>query len=180
MTMPCFRPLALLLALGLAACASDPAPAAPVAEPAANVPAPATVAADAPRVAPASGPVVTVYKSPTCGCCSLWGEHLEANGFVVETVDVNDLRPIKQQYGIPDSLASCHTGVVDGYIIEGHVPAEDVRRLLAEQPEAAGLALPGMPLGSPGMEVADGRVQPYAVYLVADGETTVFARHGEG
>ncbi|NNF59452.1 MAG: DUF411 domain-containing protein [Rhodothermaceae bacterium] len=121
---------------------------------------------------------MTVYKSPTCGCCSLWGEHLEASGFTVETVDVDDINAVKQEYGIPQELSSCHTGVVDGYIIEGHVPAEDIVRLLDEQPEAAGLAVPGMPLGSPGMEVPDGRVQPYDVYLVTGGETTVFASHG--
>jgi hypothetical protein len=122
-------------------------------------------------------PLVTVYKSPTCGCCSLWVDHLEANGFQVETVDVQDTGAIKRQYGIPDSLASCHTAVVGGYVVEGHVPAADVHRLLRERPEAGGLAVPGMPIGSPGMESADGLTEPYAVLLVSDGGTSVFARH---
>ena len=122
-------------------------------------------------------PLVTVYKSPTCGCCAAWVDHLRASGFTVETVDVADLDAVKRQYGIPDSLASCHTAVVGGYVVEGHVPAEDVRRLLAERPEAGGLAVPGMPVGSPGMEAPDGRTEPYAVLLVDDGGTTVFSRH---
>lgn len=171
--------LLLTLALGLAACASEPSTPAPVEE-AADAPIVAQVD-ESTSVAPvvnASLPTITVYKSPTCGCCSLWGEHLEANGFTVETVDVDDINTIKQEYGIPQELSSCHTGVVDGYIVEGHVPAEDIVRLLEEQPEAAGLAVPGMPLGSPGMEVPDGRVQPYEVYLVANGQSTVFASHG--
>ena len=167
-------PLLLTSACLLAACASEPAPASDAAQPTVaqdETPVPATAVADP------SLPVITVYKSPTCGCCSLWGEHLQANGFTVETVDVDDISTVKQQYGIPDSLSSCHTGVVDGYIIEGHVPASDIKRLLDEQPEAAGLAVPGMPMGSPGMETSDGRTQPYAVYLVASGQTTVFAQH---
>src|SRR5690606_8067950 len=124
-----------------------------------------------------AAPLVTVYKSPTCGCCSLWMDHLEENGFRVEGVDVEDTRPIKQQYGIPEGLASCHTAVVDGYVVEGHVPAEDIHRLLEERPEAGGLAVPGMPIGSPGMEVPDGRTEPYEVLLVQDGGTSVFANH---
>ncbi|MDX1420823.1 MAG: DUF411 domain-containing protein [Rubricoccaceae bacterium] len=123
-------------------------------------------------------PLVTVYKTPTCGCCALWVEHLEGEGFPVETVDLPSLDGVKQQYGVPDSLASCHTGVVDGYVVEGHVPAEDVRRLLRERPEAGGLAVPGMPVGSPGMEVPDGRTEPYAVLLIRDGAADVFSRHG--
>jgi|SRR5690606_26612378 len=124
-------------------------------------------------------PLVTVYKSPTCGCCSLWIDHLEENGFRVEAVDVDDLAAIKRQYGIPDALSSCHTAVVGDYVVEGHVPAEDVRRLLAERPDAGGLAVPGMPVGSPGMESPDGRTEPYDVLLVRDDGTSVYARHGE-
>ena len=123
---------------------------------------------------------MTVYKTPTCGCCALWVEHLEANGFTVEVVDMPDLSPVKAQYGIPNELQSCHTGVIGDYVVEGHVPAEDVRRLLEERPDAGGLAVPGMPIGSPGMEVPDGRVDSYAVFLVGDdGGTSVFARHGD-
>ena len=171
--------LLLTLALGLAACASEPSAPAPIEETdAAPVVAQVDETTPVAPVVNASLPAITVYKSPTCGCCSLWGEHLEANGFTVETVDVDDINTVKEEYGIPQELSSCHTGVVDGYIIEGHVPAEDIVRLLEEQPEAAGLAVPGMPLGSPGMEVPDGRVQAYDVYLVTGGETTVFASHG--
>jgi hypothetical protein len=97
-------------------------------------------------------------------------------GFPVETVDVGDMSAVKRRYGIPPGLQSCHTAVVDGYAIEGHVPAEDVKRLLAEAPEAGGLAVPGMPIGSPGMEQGD-TVEPYEVLLVDDGQATVFARH---
>ena len=135
----------------------------------------ATVAACGPgEEAP---PLVTVYKSPTCGCCAEWVTYMEANGFTVETVDVNDISAVKAQYGIPDSLSSCHTAVVGGYVVEGHVPASDVHRLLREQPEAGGLAVPGMPIGSPGMEVPGQPNQPYAVLLVDDGGTSVYARH---
>ena len=158
----------LLLALFLAACAAEaPAPGDP--------PTPATPTASV--EADPDLPAVTVYKTPTCGCCSLWVDHLEANGFPVEVQDVESLTAIKQQYGIPAQLQSCHTAVVDGYIVEGHVPAEDVKRLLAEQPEAAGLAVPGMPIGSPGMEVPGREPDRYAVYFVDDGEATVFAEH---
>jgi hypothetical protein len=122
-------------------------------------------------------PLMTVYKSPTCGCCAAWVEHLEASGFRVEVVDVEDLSAVKAQYGIPDSLSSCHTGVVGEYVVEGHVPAADVQRLLRERPEAGGLAVPGMPVGSPGMESPDGRTEPYEVLLVGEGGTSVFARH---
>ena len=124
----------------------------------------------------AESPEITVYKSPTCGCCSKWADHLRENGFTVETVDVQDLSAVKRRYGIPPALQSCHTAVVEGYVVEGHVPAADVRRLLAERPDAAGLTVPGMPIGSPGMEQGD-TAEPYDVLLVHDGETAVFASH---
>ncbi len=101
----------------------------------------------------AEEPKIMVYKSPTCGCCSKWVSHLQENGFDVETVDVNDLSMIKSMSGIKPELASCHTARVDDYVIEGHVPADDIKRLLAERPEARGLTVPGMPMGSPGMDV---------------------------
>ncbi len=126
--------------------------------------------------AQAAGPLVTVYKTATCGCCNDWVKHLRANGFRVEAHDVEDLGAVKRRFGIPRALASCHTARAGGYRIEGHVPAREIRRLLAERPEAAGLAVPGMPLGSPGMEA--GRREPYAVLLFrADGRTSVYARY---
>jgi len=122
---------------------------------------------------------IRVYASPTCGCCSLWVEHLEENGFDVETVYRDDMGVVKQSFGISDRLTSCHTGIVNGYVIEGHVPAEDIRRLLAEAPGGVrGLAVPGMPIGSPGMEMGD-RVDPYDVLTFsADGSTGVYASYG--
>jgi hypothetical protein len=98
------------------------------------------------------GPLVTVYKSPTCGCCVEWMDHLEANGFEVRGVDVADMSVVKAERGVPSALGACHTAVVEGYVIEGHVPASDIVRLLEERPRVTGLATPGMPIGSPGME----------------------------
>jgi hypothetical protein len=120
-----------------------------------------------------------VYASPTCGCCSLWVEHLEENGFDVETVHREDMVEVKQSFGVAEPLRSCHTGIVNGYVVEGHVPAADIRRLLAESPgDVRGLAVPGMPVGSPGMEVGD-RVDPYDVVAFStDGSTRVFASYG--
>lgn len=138
---------------------------------------PAFGAADA-ATSDAALPPVLVHKSSTCGCCGLWVEHLRRAGFRVEVRDDEDLHAIKQRLGVPYGKGSCHTAEVGGYFVEGHVPADDVRRLLREKPDAKGLVLPGMPAGSPGMERPDGRVQPYAVEQVArDGSTTVFARH---
>ncbi|MGI9174356.1 MAG: DUF411 domain-containing protein [Rhodothermales bacterium] len=123
-------------------------------------------------------PAVTVYKSPTCGCCSLWVDHLRENGFEAKTIDMPDVRPMKEQFGLPSDLGSCHTAVVDGYVIEGHVPAEDVKRLLAERPDVTGLAVPGMPIGSPGMEVEGRPADAYDVIaFTKGGERTVFASH---
>jgi len=124
-------------------------------------------AAYAMRTAPAAaeGVHVTVYKSPTCGCCRDWVEHMREAGFDVTVQDVADMDAIKQQHGVPGPLQSCHTAIVDGLVIEGHVPADLVERLLAERPaDAWGLAVPGMPAGSPGME-QDGRQEPYDVIL---------------
>ncbi len=95
---------------------------------------------------------VTIYKSSTCGCCKNWVKHMEANGFAVKSVDVTDIRPYKSKYGVTPSLASCHTALIEGYAIEGHVPAADIKRMLRERPAIRGLAVPGMPSGSPGME----------------------------
>jgi len=97
-------------------------------------------------------PTVLVYKTESCGCCNAWVEHLRAAGFTVDARNVVDLMSIKRDAGVPASHASCHTALVDGYVVEGHVPADQIERLLAERPEVAGLAVPGMPVGSPGME----------------------------
>lgn len=124
---------------------------------------------------------VEVWKSPTCGCCAKWVEHLRANGFTVATKDVayGVLSKVKRQAGVSPDHASCHTAKVGGYTIEGHVPVEDVKRLLAEKPDAVGLAVPGMPIGSPGMEAGSDK-EPYEVLLLKkDGTTEVFARHGQ-
>ena len=122
---------------------------------------------------------VLVHKNPSCGCCDLWVEHLRNAGYQVEVRDEEDLNAVKERLGVPYGKGSCHTAEVGGYIVEGHVPAEDIKRLLAEKPDARGLVLPGMPLGSPGMEVPDGTVQPYTVELVQrDGTTVAFAEHG--
>lgn len=119
---------------------------------------------------------VTVYKSPYCGCCQLWIEYLQKNGFQVTAKNMDDTAPVRASLGMPVKLGSCHTAVVGGYVIEGHVPAADIHRLLKEKPKAVGLAVPGMPLGSPGMESA--RPQPYDTLLVMkDGSTKVWARH---
>lgn len=119
---------------------------------------------------------VKVYKSPTCGCCGKWIEHLEAHGFEVAAEDTSGLDQLKDDNGIPSALRSCHTAFVGGYVIEGHVPAEDVRRLLLERPEVAGLAVPEMPIGSPGMEGP--RPEPYEVLTFGGKKgVSVFASH---
>ena len=178
--MPGLRALALLsLAGALAACGApagerDAAPAA-TARAGASDAAPAG-AADAAVLARA--PLVTVYKSPTCGCCTKWEDHMRAHGFRVESHAVPDVTPTKVEKGLPPPLASCHTAVVDGYVLEGHVPAEDVKRLLQERPAVVGLAVPGMPMGSPGMEGLYS--EEYEVLTFGrDGATTVWARHGQ-
>ena len=122
-------------------------------------------------------PEMTVYKSPTCRCCGKWITHMEENGFKVKAVDVIEMNVVKEKYGIKRNLASCHTAIIDGYFIEGHVPASDVKRLLAEKIDSKGLTVPGMPIGSPGMEMGD-RVDPYQVLSVkSDGSTEVFNQY---
>ena len=119
------------------------------------------------------GPAMTVWKSPWCGCCRSWVDHMRANGFQVTVEEVEDLDPIKKLAGIPEKLQSCHTARIGNYTIEGHVPAADIRRLLSDQPAARGLAVPGMPSGSPGME--NGQYDPYDVLLIGkDGKTGVY------
>ncbi|KAA0013156.1 DUF411 domain-containing protein [Billgrantia pellis] len=105
--------------------------------------------------------VIEVYQDPNCGCCSAWAEHLEAEGFEVRQHRTTDIRSVKVEHGVTPEIASCHTALVEGYVIEGHVPAADIKRLLAEKPDVAGLTVPGMPHGTPGMET--GRHDDYAV-----------------
>jgi hypothetical protein len=124
-------------------------------------------------------PVVKVYKSPTCGCCGKWVTHLQNAGFEVSAENVDNVGVYKQEYGLPRQLASCHTAIVGGYVVEGHVPAEDVQRLLKEQPDIVGIGVPGMPMGSPGMESPN--PQDYATLAFdADGSVSVWAKHGAG
>lgn len=122
-------------------------------------------------------PVVDVYKSPSCGCCNDWIKHLEANGFKVRPHDTDDVVRHKYRLGVPPGYGSCHTAEVGGYLVEGHVPAREIKRLLKERPKARGLTVPGMPIGSPGMEQG-ARRDPYEVLLVTrDGATRVYARY---
>jgi hypothetical protein len=130
----------------------------------------------APMLAMAAAPVIEVFKSESCGCCGAWVEHLKANGFTTRVVNVENPSDYRERGGIPNRLGSCHTGMIQGYAIEGHVPASDIKRLLAEKPKARGLAVPAMPLGSPGMEGP--RKDPFDVLLVqADGRTKVFKHY---
>ena len=122
-----------------------------------------------------SSPLVTVFKTPTCGCCSKWVEHLKANGFTVKVQEVNDTSAYEKQYRVPRSMVSCHTAVVNGYTIEGHVPAAEIKRLLNERPKAIGLAVPGMPVGSPGMEAA--RSEAYSVFVFDESGRASFYAH---
>ena len=136
------------------------------------------VAANAPTRVSLGLPLALVHKSPTCGCCGLWVDHLKEAGFQVEVRNSEDVMPVKQRLGVPYGKGSCHTAEIADYFIEGHVPAEDIKRLLAEKPDAKGLVLPGMPMGSPGMEGPEGTARPYTVELVArDGTTSSFSQH---
>ncbi|MDP6435807.1 MAG: DUF411 domain-containing protein [Gammaproteobacteria bacterium] len=123
-----------------------------------------------------AGPHVQVYKSRTCGCCNKWIDHLRAAGFAVEASNVEDVDVYKREHGVPVQLSACHTALVDGYVVEGHVPAEDVIRMLRQKPDIAGIAVPGMPLGSPGMEVPN-PVRYETLSFDRDGNTEVFAVH---
>jgi hypothetical protein len=127
----------------------------------------------------AAAPTLAVVKDPTCGCCEKWVAHLKANGFAATVTESSNMDAVKDAKGIPGPMRSCHTATIDGYVVEGHVPAADVQRLLKERPAIVGLAVPGMPVGSPGMESSSGRVQAYDV-LAFDkaGRTKVFASYG--
>jgi len=124
----------------------------------------------------AAGPVINVYKTKTCGCCSAWVDHLKSNGFKVIAHDVQDPGTIRAKFGIAEKYGSCHTGVINGYAIEGHVPADSIKKLLKEKPKASGLAAPGMPMGSPGME--GHRKDAYDVLLVdKKGNSSIYTSH---
>jgi hypothetical protein len=125
----------------------------------------------------AAGPDVEVWKSPTCECCTAWVRHLEAEGFAVKVNVVDDINAVKTAHGVPARLQSCHTALVGPYVVEGHVPAQDIRRLLAEKPAAKGLAVPGMPQDAPGMDLKTG--EPYQVVLFGapGGGTSVYAQY---
>ena len=121
-------------------------------------------------------PAVSMFKLNECGCCDLWAEHLRKNGFTVSVRAVPDLTPVRVKYGIPNIFGTCHTALVEGYAIEGHVPAADIHRLLRSKPKVAGLAVPGMPAGSPGMEGP--RSEPYDVLTFErSGATQIYARY---
>ena len=126
-----------------------------------------------PRRTWAAWPLVTVHKDPTCGCCGGWIAHLELNGFPTKTIETKTINRVRARLGIPFDLAACHTAEVSGYLIEGHVPASAIQRLLRERPKATGLAVPGMPSGSPGMT---GEFEEYDVILFGPTERRVFAR----
>lgn len=130
-------------------------------------------------LASASPTEVVTFKNASCGCCSSWVEHMHAAGFTMRVENVADIGQVKQVLGVPTQYGSCHTAHIGKYFIEGHVPAEDVKRLMALQLPARGLAVPGMPIGSPGMTSAIGAPEQYDVLLVAlDGSVTVFSHHG--
>jgi hypothetical protein len=123
-------------------------------------------------------PTIEVYKTPTCGCCTKWIDSLRAAGFEVNATDMPDLTALKAMNGVPRKLSSCHTAIVSGYVVEGHVPAADLKRLLEEKPAVAGLSVPGMPLGSPGMEHPDSsRHEAYDVLAFGPDGVSVFASH---
>ena len=129
-----------------------------------------------PVVAEPPAKSMQVYKSPTCGCCTKWVDHVKSKGYEVSVSDIADVNPVKRELGVPPGSASCHTAFIGGYFVEGHVPVEDITRLLTERPNIAGIAVPGMPIGSPGMEGPN--PQAYKVLAVKrDGKLEVFAEH---
>lgn len=133
----------------------------------------------APSVQAASLPAIAAYRNPGCGCCEKWAELLKVAGFAVTMEDDPNLAARRKAAGVPVDIAGCHTAFMGDYVIEGHVPVEDIKRLIAEKPDARGLAVPGMPVGSPGMET-DGTVDPFDVLaLKSDGTWYVFAKHGQ-
>lgn len=136
------------------------------------------IGVSAQQTATAGKPTAVVYKTSSCGCCKLWVEHLKANGFTVEAKDVSadEVRAVSKAAGLKDEDSSCHTAKIGGYIVEGHVPASDIQKMLKEKPAIAGIAAPGMPQGSPGME--QGSKEPFdVVAFTKDGKTKLYAKH---
>jgi len=159
-----------LAVLGMAGC-SNSSDSGKAAAKATSVP---TSASATPQIKPE----VVMYKPPTCDCCTGWAEHLRQDGFTVVINKREDMEAIKTKFGVTKKLASCHTAIVDGYVIEGHVPAADVDRLLKERPDIVGLTAPGMPMKSPGMQAVGLQPQGYTVLAFdKDGNTTVFHRY---
>lgn len=175
------RRLAATVAVTLFALAACRSSAPPAADSSSSPTSAAPAAAATPPVAtPASAvtgePTLVVYKTPSCGCCKGWVKAMETSGFKVEVHDLDDLAATKHAAGVPDELQACHTARIGGYVVEGHVPAEDIRRLLAERPDVSGIAAPGMPMGSPGMEGAY-KDRYDVVTFGGNGRSTVFASH---
>lgn len=125
----------------------------------------------------AADEVVVMYKDPNCGCCGQWADHLREHGFIVNEIATREMSRVRSEAGVPRALGSCHTATVDGYVVEGHVPAADVKRLLAERPPVVGISVPGMPLGSPGMEGPYPADRYNVISFDAEGNTQVFASH---
>jgi hypothetical protein len=124
--------------------------------------------------------VVDVYKDPTCGCCTLWVDHLKAAGFTTRVTESDEVVTLKNERGVPMRARSCHTAIVDGYVVEGHVPAADIQKMLRERPAIAGLGVPGMPIGSPGMEVPGMAAQAFdTLSFTRDGSVAVYASHNK-
>ncbi len=131
-----------------------------------------------PNTTHADGPEITVYRSASCGCCTQWGEHLAEAGFRIDDQVTEAMVGVKEQQGIAPDVASCHTALVEGYVIEGHVPVASIQRLLTERPEIRGLSVPGMPMGSPGMEMQGVEAERFDVMAIAlDGSLSVFDRY---
>lgn len=180
MTNSSIKSLALLLAgAGLMAAGgvfylNHPEEAAP---PPATSAAPSSLHATAPIPTNPDLPVITVWKDPTCGCCAGWVDHLRAAGYPVQVEEVADLAAVKRERGVAPELQSCHTALVEGYTVEGHVPVADIERLLKERPQIVGIAAPGMPVGSPGMEMGNQHDRYDVVAIERDGKTHVWATH---
>ena len=170
--------LTFLSTLIFSACAGAAADPVPVNEPKPEATLSASTKADVKTPENPNGYEVTVYKSPTCGCCGLWEDHLVKNGFKVTPKPVDDMKKIKAEYGVPESLGSCHTAIIDGYVVEGHVPANDVLKMLKEKPKIAGLTAPGMPAKSPGMQPEGLEPKGYDVLAFdKEGKTEVFTSY---
>lgn len=132
---------------------------------------------DNPRESYSGNKNITVYRSPSCGCCGIWIEHMKKHGFQITDIKTDNMEAIKQQHNLPLDLASCHTAIIDGYVMEGHIPADDIKRFLTQKPDFKGLAVPGMPLGTPGMEAGD-RKQPFDVLAFNNsGNVEVFKQY---